>query len=1143
MKINIPAGEILAIGIIIVFIGASIASGMSGSINTGAMDFEDSIEADEIKELTDEKIISVERDTIKNYALDLQRSTTLYVGGDGANNYTYIQDAIDDANTGDTVFVYSGTYYEHLVIDKTINLIGEDKNETIIDGSDTGNVVYIDANNVSINNFLIRNSGTDYDECGIQIGYGNNLEIKNNVITDTYAAIRGFPKFSMFADNEVSRFDEYGFWFIYAENNSIINNEINNGEGDGYNIFLIYSSDNNSVVGNILSDNPGGWGVKITSSSGNIVINNTIVNNYGGVYIKGSPENHVYHNYFVNNNQNACDNCCSTWDNGYPSGGNYWDDYEGSDNFSGPDQNVPGSDGIGDVPYEISCGAMKDEYPLMVPSTGENHDIEVVFLDVPYYAPLNEITYVQASIRNLGFYDESDILVNFLVNETVENSMILSSLNSWQLEHVSFEWIPTNEGVYTVGVEAEPVPGENITSNNILNTIVQAIPVSDIWVSPELFDLHLNNEAILTYNLTIGNEETATATLEFNVTVSSVPWLTVYPLEGVLDIGSSLDLAITVNTTALLEYAYTALIIMSSNDFNEPTLIIPVIVSVDDFEILWKNSENVEVSYYTSIFSSFINDDDIADILVNQSVLNGSNGELIWNTEIGKICGVGDINNDGKDEVFTKVENPSAYPGNYSTLYCLNRSNGEIIWDCNIECTIINNIVVGDLLGDERKEIIVATGDWVYRDNQYVYCINGSTGDFIWMKRTINRPICAAIADVNADGNNNVLVSSWEQRLYCLNGENNDSIWEINTIVDDRTLCIGDLNDDPYKEIIIEAGYGVRCVSGKNGTFLWEWEQDWDAGVKGSFQSILIADMIPNIPGNEVIAGSTCGIYCLYGGDIAPSGGREIWHAGRANGILPNIVMSAAIGDLNHDGQLDVVAITDDCPPWTKGNVYALYGQYGSPLWTYENCGTSDFQAILTTDLTGDSYPEVIAKDNSYVCALLDNFPLDNYPPNKPTIVGPTTGYINANYLFTACTTDSDGEGVYYYFDWGDGSGNISGKRLSDVLISMSHSWKKQGVYTVKVKALDEHGAESNWSEFLSVNISVICGDLNSDGTLNIADLTYIIAYLYGSGPPPEPDLCIGDVNGDGSVNIGDLTYIIAYLYGGGLPPVENCCD
>ncbi len=66
---------------------------------------------------------------------------TIYVGGSGSGNYSSIQSAIDDANDGDTVFVYSGTYYEHINVNLAINLIGEDKNTTIIDGGGIGAIV------------------------------------------------------------------------------------------------------------------------------------------------------------------------------------------------------------------------------------------------------------------------------------------------------------------------------------------------------------------------------------------------------------------------------------------------------------------------------------------------------------------------------------------------------------------------------------------------------------------------------------------------------------------------------------------------------------------------------------------------------------------------------------------------------------------------------------------------------------------------------------------------------------------------------------------------------------------------------------------------------------------------------------------
>jgi len=67
---------------------------------------------------------------------------TLYVGGSGQNNYTTIQSAINNASDGDTVLVFdeSSPYYEHVIVDKSIELIGENKETTTIDGNQIGDV-------------------------------------------------------------------------------------------------------------------------------------------------------------------------------------------------------------------------------------------------------------------------------------------------------------------------------------------------------------------------------------------------------------------------------------------------------------------------------------------------------------------------------------------------------------------------------------------------------------------------------------------------------------------------------------------------------------------------------------------------------------------------------------------------------------------------------------------------------------------------------------------------------------------------------------------------------------------------------------------------------------------------------------------
>jgi len=83
----------------------------------------------------------------------------MWGGGEGPNNYSKIQDAVDNASDGDTIFVYSGIYRENIVINKSVFLIGEDKNTTIIVGKEgLKTIINITANKVKIKGFTITNS-------------------------------------------------------------------------------------------------------------------------------------------------------------------------------------------------------------------------------------------------------------------------------------------------------------------------------------------------------------------------------------------------------------------------------------------------------------------------------------------------------------------------------------------------------------------------------------------------------------------------------------------------------------------------------------------------------------------------------------------------------------------------------------------------------------------------------------------------------------------------------------------------------------------------------------------------------------------------------------------------------------------------
>ena len=95
---------------------------------------------------------------------------------------------------------------------------------------------------------------------------------------------------------------------------------------------------------------------------------NITSNSHGISLGGGSLNNRIFHNNFMSNTQQAVaeDWYSQFWDDGYPSGGNYWSDYTGVDFHSGPYQNLSGSDGIGDTPYVIDKNN-QDDYLLMSP--------------------------------------------------------------------------------------------------------------------------------------------------------------------------------------------------------------------------------------------------------------------------------------------------------------------------------------------------------------------------------------------------------------------------------------------------------------------------------------------------------------------------------------------------------------------------------------------------------------------------------------------------------------------------------------------------------------------------------------------------------------------------------------------------------
>jgi hypothetical protein len=90
---------------------------------------------------------------------------------------------------------------------------------------------------------------------------------------------------------------------------------------------------------------------------------------------------------------------------------------------------------------------------------------------------------------------------------------------------------------------------------------------------------------------------------------------------------------------------------------------------------------------------------------------------------------------------------------------------------------------------------------------------------------------------------------------------------------------------------------------------------------------------------------------------------------------------------------------------------------------------------------------------------------VDNFPPDIPHMYGPVYGKVGINYEYYIITIDPDADDVYYFIDWGDNTtSRWIGPYASGSTGSASHTWTEKGTYTIRAKAQDVYGLESNWS-------------------------------------------------------------------------------
>ncbi|HVQ00671.1 MAG TPA: PKD domain-containing protein [Candidatus Thermoplasmatota archaeon] len=190
----------------------------------------------------------------------------------------------------------------------------------------------------------------------------NTIDTNNDgirILGETYDLIVGANTILNAGQGIHAKDDSYNLTFAY--------NTISGTENDSVLFNSIYNS---TLIGNVINASQNKNGIELDSATYNItIVRNTISNNSDtGINVTTSYHDFIYHNNILTNTLQAYDDTEGTnrWNDSYPSGGNYWSDYVGHDNFSGPGQDVAGSDGIGDTPYNITHPMLisEDHYPF-----------------------------------------------------------------------------------------------------------------------------------------------------------------------------------------------------------------------------------------------------------------------------------------------------------------------------------------------------------------------------------------------------------------------------------------------------------------------------------------------------------------------------------------------------------------------------------------------------------------------------------------------------------------------------------------------------------------------------------------------------------------------------------------------------------
>jgi len=306
--------------------------------------------------------------------------------------------------------------------------------------------------------FVVGNA-LSYNSYGVYIEHSYNDTVdKNTLLRNKVDGIMPTSSYDIIVRNNTVSESAYGIQLYQSTTVTVVRNTATN---NSYGVYLAYSGPSNNIVNNTLSRND--WGITLYSSSTNTISGNTLsYNTYGVDPATDANNNLIYHNNFVDNAQQASWNpyCSNTWDNGYPSGGNYWSDYTGID---------ANKDGIGDTPYTIDP-SNQDRYPLMN-IWGAKPDIAIVSVSPSVFILYAGYSLtVTVTAKNLGMTTETFDVTAYYGSSAI-GTQTITGLIPGASSTLLFAWSTTGVSPknYTISASTSAVAGDVNPSNNSLN--------------------------------------------------------------------------------------------------------------------------------------------------------------------------------------------------------------------------------------------------------------------------------------------------------------------------------------------------------------------------------------------------------------------------------------------------------------------------------------------------------------------------------------------------------------------------------------------------------------------------------------------------------------------------------------------------